>query len=440
MSRYRIEGTKHSTGRRNKLTVSALGIDHARELAEAKGIEVEFCERQEDEHPTDRQTSYAVDLGIDVRGISTIHEMSSAISIKTRQDKLAHWAHVALADDLGIDTWNGIGKREVFELIFRWLCRPGQEERLCAWFAFRVYRHLCGNQSGVGQQTFPSARFDCIGSELAAEPGMLGSIQRAGRDGSPFVWFGSWKTPDGFVHQGNSTKSRAFKRAAELVENLVPHSGAPAIRRESFRFAPTAPKQPAPVRQPAYRASGTTGGVTGSGSFRRMEVAAAALAQARAPNRPTEPHSPVTPTVPKQPVPASQPVYRSPATFAGAGTGSGSFRRMDHVAAALAQPRESLQPIQMPPPPGRANPGYAARTCKRCGYKADAVPDDPTAECKRCGANYAKAEVAIAQEQATIEAVKARVARAREQKKQKPVPAAPTLPWWQRLLALFRRS
>lgn len=133
------------------------------------------------------------------------------------------------------------------------------------------------------------------------------------------------------------------------------------------------------------------------------------------------------------------PAHRLPATIPGAATGSGSFQRMEAVATTLAQPRESLQPVEQPPPPSRATRSYTARTCKRCGYKADAVPDDPAAECKRCGANYARVDAAIAQEQAAIEAVKARVAQARELKKQKPAPASPVVPWWRRMLGLFQR-
>ena len=464
MPHYRIEGTKQSTGRRNKLNVFALGVDHAKELAEAKGIDVELCELQEDEPPTDRQISYAVDLGIDVRGISSIREMSSAISIETREDKLAHWAHVALAEELGIDTWDGIGKREVFNLIFQWFCRPGQEEQLCAWFAFRVYRHLCGNQSEVGQHQFPSARFDRIGAELAAEPGIVSSIQRAGRDGSPFVWFGSWKAPDGFVHQGSSTKSKAFKQAAELVEDL-PRSGVPAISRGPFHTmdqaahalsqnptaaratplpspahnrapAPAGLKQSVSVPRPAYRAPAAS--TTGTGSFHRMEAAAAALARAREPTRSAERPPAPTPPVPKQPVPVLPQAHRPPGGVSGAG--SGSFQRMETAAVAVAQPREFHQPVELPSPPTRVACSYTVRTCKRCGYKADEVPDDPSAECRRCGANYARVDAAIVQEQAVIEAVKARVAQARELKKQKPAPVSPIVPWWRRMLGLFRRS
>lgn len=465
MAHYRIEGTKQSTGRSNRLTVSALGAAHAKELAEAKGIDVEFCERQDEEPPTDRQISYALALGIDVRGISSIREMSSAISIKTREDKPAHWAHVALAEELGIDTWDGIGKLEVFNLIFQWFCRPGQEERLCAWFAFRVYRHLCGNQSEVGQHSFPSARFDRIGAELAAEPGIRASIERAGRDGDPFIWFGSWKAPDGSVHQGNSTKSKAFKRAAELVEDL-PRSGAPVASRGSFRSmdqtasalarnptavratplpSPPQNRTPAPaglktsvsVPRPAYRASGPTSGGTGTGSFHRMEAAAAALAQAREPARSAERPPAATPTASKQPVPAAPPAPRPPTAV---GAGSGSFQRMETAAAALAQPREFHPPIELPSPPNPVARSSTARTCKRCGYNADEVSHDPAAECRRCGANYARVDAAIVQEQAAIEAVKVRVAQARELKKQKPAPVSPGVSWWRRMLDRFRRS
>ena len=55
MPHYRIEGTQQSSGRKNTRAVYALGVDHAKELAEEKGISVEFCERQEDAPPTDRQ-------------------------------------------------------------------------------------------------------------------------------------------------------------------------------------------------------------------------------------------------------------------------------------------------------------------------------------------------------------------------------------------------
>jgi hypothetical protein len=70
---------------------------------------VEQCERQEEEPPTERQVAYALSLGIAVSGISSLREMSSAISTRTGGDKPAHPAHVDLAEDLGIDTWAGIG-------------------------------------------------------------------------------------------------------------------------------------------------------------------------------------------------------------------------------------------------------------------------------------------------------------------------------------------
>jgi len=177
---------------------------------------VEEVKRLPEEPATERQLSYARDLGLRFPQAITKKEMSDLLDCHLSHDRPASQRHRGFAEWLGVETTRYVGKRALFDQIAASLKKPGREEDLAAWFVYRVCRHLVRGGKDHPRATGPdSVVVREIAAELVADTSTMRSIRRY--EGRELIWFGQWTAPDGSVHEGGSIRTAAFKCAVSLV-------------------------------------------------------------------------------------------------------------------------------------------------------------------------------------------------------------------------------
>lgn len=185
------------------------GISRAGQPLVYSGVERPF------EPPTERQLSYAKDLGVSVPPDASKEEVSDLIDATLNKDKPAELHLLAFAKRNGVQFTQYTGKKSIFDRLFARLCRPGREEDMTAWFVFRVYRELVGGKPNVSIRDPDAQVIRDIARQLVQDEAVVKSIQRyQGRD---LVWFGQWTAPDGIVYNGGSNKTIAYKRASSIL-------------------------------------------------------------------------------------------------------------------------------------------------------------------------------------------------------------------------------
>jgi hypothetical protein len=219
MPTFLVTGIGRETGRKRQRTFDAKDEVHARTLAEADGTSVDAINRVPDEPATERQLSYAKDLGISVPSGATKEEVSDLLDVYLEHDKPADARHIGFAERYGVRYTQYSGKKALYNRIHATLSAPGREKEITAWFVYRVYRELVEGREHVSIDGPEHSVIQDVTAELVQDESVLKSIRRY--RGNELIWFGEWTAPDGTVHTGGSNKTIAYKRAAVLLRERI---------------------------------------------------------------------------------------------------------------------------------------------------------------------------------------------------------------------------
>lgn len=180
---------------------------------------IELPSTKEKSPPTDRQLSYASDLGIDVPSDATSAEVSDLLSFTLEKDKPINERHRSIARYYGVKFTRFTGKRQLCERIFNAVSRPTHENDLATWFTYRVYRHLVQGAENAPIDSPDHPMIKQIASELVADETILSSIRRY--RAQDFLSFGQWTAPDGTMYIGGSKRTAAYEKAASLLKDKL---------------------------------------------------------------------------------------------------------------------------------------------------------------------------------------------------------------------------
>lgn len=171
------------------------------------------------EPPTERQLSYAQDLGILIPNGATKNDVSNLIDMKLDNDKPATDRHRSLAKIFGVEPPSIIGKKALFDLIQYNLVKPGKEKEMLSWFAYRVYRELVHGDDDAAIAGPSDPAIQNIVAQLENNKDVIKSVRRyAGRD---LIWFGTFTSSDGYTHNGGSNRTAAYKKINALLKQSL---------------------------------------------------------------------------------------------------------------------------------------------------------------------------------------------------------------------------
>lgn len=137
--KYKIQGVNSKTNRKKTVRILAKNeIEAENKLAEVGIIDPLVWEEEEFEEPTERQISYARDLGINITPEMTKDDVSCLIDIKVDNDISADHSLMDYAYDKNIYFSDLIGEKRLFNLVFNALSPKDKTE----FFCFCVYKYL----------------------------------------------------------------------------------------------------------------------------------------------------------------------------------------------------------------------------------------------------------------------------------------------------------
>jgi hypothetical protein len=168
-----------------------------------------------DETPTQKQLSYAEDLGLDVPEGSTKSEASDILSAHLDDDSIASDRDRTLAEFYKIEHTKYTGRASLYGRILHGLHESGREKELVGWFAYCVY---CDLTDAVIRRP-DNMVFKSIADDLSLEKPILDSIKRY--SGKDILNFGEWTDHDGFTHVGGSKRTIAYKRVSSLLKESL---------------------------------------------------------------------------------------------------------------------------------------------------------------------------------------------------------------------------
>lgn len=215
MAEYEVRGTGITTGRQRKRVYRASNEDQARQLALADGTSVELVTKLPPEPPSERQLEYANGIGLkfpeDVSGA----ELSSLLTNYERRDKIATERHRKFAERYDVEFTKYTGKKSLFDNIQTKLIEEGNERDLLSWFTFRVYRQLVKGELNVPIESPDDAPIQLVVDSVIGDDDIIKSVKRY--EGEDLIWFGKWTTPDGYIAEGGSVRTKAYKKVEELL-------------------------------------------------------------------------------------------------------------------------------------------------------------------------------------------------------------------------------
>ncbi len=194
------------------VTESADSVEELREILLSKGFVEPFeVEELEPEAPTEKQLSYAKDLGIQIPNGATKHDLSTLIDRSLSNDSEPNPDLLVYAKVMGIDYPKYVGKKALYKLIFENL---GLRDKM-AFFVFSVYRYLSEDRgANLGIHPHKGKIYDFVDS-LLLEDRIVKSITKY--EGEDLRFFGTIRFPDGNEATGGSTKTIGYQIVSEFV-------------------------------------------------------------------------------------------------------------------------------------------------------------------------------------------------------------------------------
>ncbi len=212
---FKIRALFTETKKKRTVMQEAKSVEELIQILTAKGYVAPFeIEELEPEPPTERQLSYAKDLGIQIPiGISRF-QLSILIDRKVNNDSEPNPELVTYAEVMGIDFPDFVGKKALYDLIFANL---GLRDKL-AFFVFAVYRYLSEDRRS-NLQIHPNREkiYDYVDTILL-EDKIVKSICKY--QGEELRFFGTIRFPDGNETRGGSINTIGYKVVSEWVSMI----------------------------------------------------------------------------------------------------------------------------------------------------------------------------------------------------------------------------
>lgn len=228
MPSFEIVGVKAATGRKNKRVYHARDKMAASAQAERDGITPQTIVQLPEPGPTERQISYAQDLGIDIPEDVTCAEISDLIDNAIRHRQPADQRARRFANRYGVEYTRYTNKQSIFKRIHHALTPPEKAEELAAWFLFRVHRHLVHGSTETEIQDADHKGLRVVAAHVVQDEKFMDSI-RKGYSEDTLIWFGTFKNRQGESFQGASTRTYAYRTAKDAMQRWVTGHEAPAL-------------------------------------------------------------------------------------------------------------------------------------------------------------------------------------------------------------------
>jgi hypothetical protein len=225
MPRYQVEGRGKDTGRKRKREYDAQTEADARRLAEDDGTEVVSVVELPPEPATDKQLSYAKDLGIKIPSDPTKEQLSYLIS--ERVDPPATKSQLYCLQELGITFPSNVFASEgrVAYFISEHV-GDGVNRELARWYLYGVERWLNKEPwETPDQSSLTKDQVYSLADQMVGDPKVLKSLLRelepshSGVESSCRFTLPTFSTSSAWEHGVLSLKTITFKSARKLVAN-----------------------------------------------------------------------------------------------------------------------------------------------------------------------------------------------------------------------------
>jgi hypothetical protein len=215
MPRFQVSGRGKKTDREWKPRIyNARNEADARSKADDDGMIADVIERLPEEPPTERQLAYAKDLGISIPTEATKSEVSDLISFKVDDDEVADSDIRGLASKFEVEFTNYTGEKELYNRI--WHClEVSRTHNRVDWFTYCLYRDIAPKHVTLISDGPDNAAIKEIASNVLSDQSVLDSIQRY--NGSDLIFFGERTNRKGYLENGGSNRTIAYKRISELL-------------------------------------------------------------------------------------------------------------------------------------------------------------------------------------------------------------------------------
>ena len=215
---FNVVGIREKSGRAMRKTYRGFDEAEIRAMAQQRdGLIAKWIEEHPYQPATDPQKKRLAQLGYRFGSGLNVKEAGELLRALLAGDHPADQQSLAYAQQLKIETTTYIGKKQLYDAIFRKLLQPGNEQQLVAWFTFRVYQTLaagdkraiiCGPEHVVIQR---------IAQYLLRDGEVTGAIRqyKAGRE---WIRFGHAIDNKGQVQRGGRMDTVAYLRARACFE------------------------------------------------------------------------------------------------------------------------------------------------------------------------------------------------------------------------------
>ena len=235
----RRDKTKSVETSGNGFIISAKGLAALESAQKPKTRSTAATGDKNPEPATDRQREYGGRLGLSFPAEITKSAMSELISKTVDKDADPDPRLMDFARAHGLDISPFVGEGALYDRIFRTL----PEEDKARFFVFSVYRWMSDDRESNLDCSPHREQIDEVARQLRDSPQALKSLLRY--EGKDLRFFGE-ATFDGFVHQGGSANTIAFKDARRLLKEYSPALASSGKRK----IAPTtAPEKSSPAAQ-----------------------------------------------------------------------------------------------------------------------------------------------------------------------------------------------
>ena len=209
--KYKIQGVNSKTNRKKTVKILAKDeIDAEDKLIEMGIVEPYEWEEENFDEPTERQISYAMDLGINITSEMTKDDVSCLIDIKVEDDVSADNSLMDYAYEKNIYFSDYIGEKRLFNLIFDTLNPKDKAE----FFCFCVYKYLT-DYDDFNLEICPNYKDIQEFAEIySLDNSFLKSMNNY--EGEDLRFFGTESDGEDFVEYGGSKKTKAYKIAKDF--------------------------------------------------------------------------------------------------------------------------------------------------------------------------------------------------------------------------------
>lgn len=249
MNNYEVIGVGKETNRKRKKVYRAETEDVAKALAEKDGTLVESINLLPPEPATDRQLSYAKDLGINIPNGPTKDQISYLISSKTETPASNDQINYALKLGVQFHEYDFKSKETIQNKINNLLGHDSARynAEIAKWYVYSIARYLSnGNWSTPEKSNIETGIIEDAVKKLMADEKSFKSFQRQIEYEEPFaiVLFGQKTDKDGYFQEGASRNTAAYKLVSELLkENLEIQKKAPKPKQQRTRKPTTQAKK-----------------------------------------------------------------------------------------------------------------------------------------------------------------------------------------------------